>query len=75
MHIVALAWLYVILLVALTMRSVLAGVVLFIVAGLAPVLACATFAAHRLRSRKRSDESMLEQPVNRSDDGDAKPDQ
>lgn len=76
MHIVALAWLYVILMMALTMRSVLAGVVLFVVAGFAPVLAYATVAARRLRSRRKGNtESMLEKPMNRSDDGDAKPDQ
>ncbi len=51
-HIVIACWIYVIAMVALAMRSPLAGVATFLLVGCAPVLLYALLALNRLRSRR-----------------------
>ncbi len=88
MHIVLIAWLYVIGTMALTSSSWAGGVVLFAGAGLAPALLWLWFAARRARARRDAVDraaadgeaeggapSVREQRVGAGDDGDAKPDQ
>jgi hypothetical protein len=53
MHIVLMAWLYVTLAMALTMDTLLGGIALFGLIGLAPVLLVAMLAARRLRMQRR----------------------
>jgi uncharacterized membrane protein YhaH (DUF805 family) len=74
MHIVVLAWLYVIGMMALTSDSVAGGLAFFAVAGLAPVLVVLWIAVRRVRSRRRP-QSVLEHEVRAGDDGDAEADQ
>jgi len=62
MHIVALAWLFVVFTVALTL-SPLAGVALVVVGGIAPIALVAALALRRQRA------SMLERDVRQRDDG------
>ena len=64
MHIVALAWLFVVFTVALTL-SPLAGVALVVAGGVAPVALVAALAVRRRRS------SVLERDVRERDDGEA----
>ena len=64
MHIVALAWLFVVFTVALTL-SPLAGVALVVVGGVAPVVLVTTLAVRRRRS------SVLERDVRERNDGEA----
>jgi hypothetical protein len=71
MHLVIMAWLFVIGTMALTMSSVLAGLAFFAGAGLAPV---ALYAWLKLR-RTGASRSVLQQRVDRRDDGDAGRDQ
>ncbi len=72
MHIVVIAWLFVIGLMALTLRP-LAGVAFFLGVGLAPV-ALGAWIALRLMKRRAS-ASVLEQQVHAADDRDAQSDQ
>jgi hypothetical protein len=74
MHILVIAWLYVIGTMALTASSALAGIALFAVAGLLPVLACLAWLV-RSQSRARRRASGLEQHVHAGDDPDAEADQ
>ena len=71
MHLVIMAWLFVIGTMALTMSSVVAGLAFFAGAGLAPV---ALYAWLKLR-RAGTSRSVLQQRVDRRDDGDAGHDQ
>jgi len=71
MHLVIMAWLFVIGTMALTMSGVLAGLAFFAVAGLAPV---ALYAWLKL-GRTGASRSVLQQRVDRRDDGDAGHDQ
>lgn len=73
MHLVIIAWLFVIFTMALTMRSPLAGIALFATLGLAPVLLYVAIVTRRSRARREA--SMLERGVHRVDDRDAEPDQ
>ena len=75
MHIVIMAWVYVTLLMSLTLSSALAGVAFFLFVGVAPVLLFATLAVRRQR-RLREQRSPLvrEQKVDAADDGKAEPD-
>ncbi|MFO1396356.1 MAG: hypothetical protein U1F48_04765 [Burkholderiales bacterium] len=58
MHIVVIAWLFVIGVMALALSSALAGIAWFVGAGLAPVLLLVWLAARRARvSARRRDES------------------
>lgn len=67
MHLVILAWLFVIFTLALTMRSLVAGVTLFVVVGLGPVLVYLAIALRRVRAR-REREAQVSLP---RDDADA----
>jgi len=69
MHIVVLAWLYVMFAMALTMRPVAVGVAFFLAAGLGPVAILAVLAARRRRA------SMGVARVDHGDDRDAEADQ
>lgn len=69
MHIVVLAWLYVMFAMALTMRPVAVGVAFFLVAGLGPVAILAVLAARRRRA------SMGVTRMDHGDDRDAEADQ
>ncbi len=75
-HIVIIAWLYITLLMALTLSNALAGVAFFALLGLAPVLLYAALAARRARrQREERAGSVRERDVYRGDDADAQPDQ
>ena len=74
MHIVAIAWLFVTTLMALTLPQPLAGVAFFLGVGLAPV-ALGAWVALRRQQRREATSSVLEQQVNAADDRHAKPDQ
>ncbi|HVF62745.1 MAG TPA: hypothetical protein VNE58_01975 [Casimicrobiaceae bacterium] len=52
MHIVVLAWLFVIFTMALTLRSTVAGIALFVGLGLAPVALWGALQLRRLRRRR-----------------------
>ena len=52
MHLVILAWLFVIFTMALTMRSALAGIAMFVGLGLAPVALYMAIAIRRARRRR-----------------------
>lgn len=67
MHIVVIAWLFVIGVMALALSSPLAGFAWFVGAGVLPVWLMAWFALRRRRSR-------LEGQVEARDDGHAEPD-
>ena len=71
MHLVIMAWLFVIGTMALTMSSVVAGLAFFAGVGVAPV---ALYAWLRLR-RAGASRSVLQERVDRRDDGDAGRDQ
>lgn len=76
MYIVIMAWVYVTLLMSLTLSSALAGVAFFLSVGLAPVLLFVALAArrqHRVREQ-RARRSVHEQKVDAADDGKAEPD-
>jgi len=75
MHIVILAWLYVIGMMALTSVTLTGGLALFAGAGLSPVLLWVWLAARRARARQRRARSGLEQHVRGGNDGDAESDQ
>jgi hypothetical protein len=68
MHLVVMAWLFVIGTMALTFAHALAGVAFFLAAGVAPV---ALYAWVRVRAAR----SMREHRVRRRDDADARRDQ
>ena len=70
MHLVIMAWLFVIGTMALTMSSVVAGLAFFAGAGVAPVALYAW-----LKLRRPGARSVLQQRVDRRDDGDAGRDQ
>ena len=71
MHIVILAWLFVIFTMALTMNSHLAGLAWFVIVGLGPVAVVAAIARSRQRARN---DSVRERRADRGDDGDAQSD-
>ncbi len=75
MHIVAIAWLYVIGAMALTSATVVGGAAFFAAAGLAPVLLWLLLAGRRARTRRRTVGSGFEQEVRRGNDADAESDQ
>lgn len=73
MYVIAIGWLYVTLLMALTERSVVAGVLTFVFYGLAPValLVFLTGGPGRRRRLRR----LAHERADDDDRGDAKPDQ
>ena len=52
MHLVIIAWLFVIFTMALTMHSAIAGIALFVALGIAPVAAYAAIAVRRFKRRR-----------------------
>lgn len=77
MYIVAIAWLYVTFMMAITEKSVVAGVMTFVFYGLAPLallLWLVGTPARRRRAARRS-QSMGQNEVNAPDAADAQPDQ
>ncbi len=56
MHLVIIAWLFVIFTMALTLKSALAGVVLFVTVGLGPVLLYFVIARRRSRARREREQ-------------------
>jgi hypothetical protein len=73
MHIVIIAWLYVIVTMSLTL-SWPSGIALFLLAGVAPVVLYIALALRRLRAR-RARASVLEHEVDTGDHRDAERDQ
>ncbi|MEP7208548.1 MAG: hypothetical protein ABI920_16540 [Casimicrobiaceae bacterium] len=69
MHIVLIAWVYVIGMVAMTNESIPGGLLVFVIAGLAPVLLFVALKIRRLRAARGAAEppSTLEQPVHDRD--------
>jgi hypothetical protein len=57
MHLVIIAWLFVIFTMALTMRSALAGIALFAALGVAPVALYMSLAIRRARRRRERERS------------------
>ncbi len=76
MYIVIIAWVYVTLLMSLTLSSALAGVAFFLFLGVAPVLLFATLALrrHRRLHEQRAQQSVREQKADAANDGKAEPD-
>jgi len=74
-HIVVIAWLYVIGTMALTSSTLVGGLAFFAGAGVAPVLLWLMWAARRARARRRPPRSGLEQHVRGGDDSDTEPDE
>lgn len=74
MHLVIMAWLFVIGTMALTWSSVLGGLAFFAAAGVAPVAFYAWVKLRHLRAA-RTRASVLQERVHHGDDGDAGGDQ
>ncbi len=76
MYIVMIAWLYVTLLMSLTLSGALAGAAFFLFVGVAPVLLFAALAVRRYTRlrEQRMRSSMREQQVDATNDGKAEPD-
>jgi hypothetical protein len=74
-HIVILAWLYVIGMMALTSATSTGGLALFAGVGICPVLLWSWLAARRARAQQRRPRSGLEQDVRGGNDGDSESDQ
>lgn len=76
MYIVMMAWLYVTLLMSLTLSSALAGVAFFLFLGVAPMLLFATLALlrHRRLREQRARQSVREQKIDAANDHKAEPD-
>jgi len=73
-HIVVAAWLYVTLMMALTLSNVWAGIAFFACIGLAPVVLLALLAARRHRARQDRT-SVGEEKVHAADDRNPQSDQ
>ena len=73
MYVIAIGWLYVTLLMALTERSVVAGVLTFLFYGLAPVALLVFLTGGP--GRRRRLHRLAHERANDDDRGDAKPDQ
>ncbi len=74
MHIVAIAWLYVTLMMALVHSSPLAGAAFFLFVGLAPVVLLALLVLRRHRTRQER-ESVRKEHVHTADNRDSQSDQ
>jgi hypothetical protein len=59
MHIVALAWIYVVLMMSITETSVIAGVVTFLLYGILPLSIILYLAGTRQRNRRRVEREKL----------------
>jgi hypothetical protein len=75
MHLVVMAWLFVIGTMALTSASVLGGLAFFAGAGVAPVAFYAWIKLRRLRAMRGAGRSVRQQRVDGRDDADARGDQ
>ncbi len=80
MHIVAIGWLYVTLMMAITEKNITAGVLTFVFYGLAPTMLLLWLGGARLRNRaaKRQSAAMppaSDEQVHRPDGTDTRPDQ
>jgi hypothetical protein len=75
-HLVVIAWLYVIGMMAVTASSVLGGLVLFVSAGIVPVLALVAWLGRRHRRERAAatKASLLQQVVHHRDDADPESD-
>ena len=63
MHIVIIAWLFVIFTMALTLKSALGGLALFVVLGLGPVLLYFAIAMRRSRARRAREQGAQGPPL------------
>lgn len=76
MHIIAIAWLWVVLMLAITQKSLIAGGALFLALGVGPVALYAALAVRRLRARRGAARaSVVEERVHPADHRDTQPDQ
>ncbi|HET9341024.1 MAG TPA: hypothetical protein VFQ55_18625 [Casimicrobiaceae bacterium] len=75
MHLVIMAWLFVIGTMSLTGTSLPGGIAFFALAGIAPVALYAWLKLRRLGARRRTQASLPEQRVDDGDHGDAGGDQ
>ena len=78
MHIVIIAWLFITFTMALTMRSALAGIALFVALGVAPVALLVAVSVRRVRMRRARDAalaSVRQRDVDARDDADPERDQ
>lgn len=74
MYIVAIGWLYVVLMMALTERSLVAGVLTFCAYGLAPLALFLWLVGTPARRRRRSVRHTVDQSVSENDGADTQPD-
>ena len=76
MYIIAIAWLYVTVLIAVTEPNVTAGVISFLFYGLLPCALLLWLGGSKARRRRRKTQELLaDQRANHDDRSDAKPDQ
>lgn len=75
MYIVAIAWIYVTLLMALTEANVIAGILTFVLYGLLPLAFLGWLFGGPARRRRSRDAEMLDQVMDADDRGDARRDQ
>lgn len=75
MYIVAIAWLYLIGVLALTRATFIGGLALFIALGVIPLLLLASVAARRMRRMREARGSRLEGVVSKTDDRETQSDQ
>ncbi len=71
MHLVLIAWLYVIGVIALNAAHAVLGLLLFVSVGLGPVLGWLVMRARQLRSRREQGVSGLQKHVHQRDDADS----
>ena len=79
MYIIAIGWLYVILMIAITAKSFFAGLFTFVVYGLGPVAVLLWLMGSPIRKKRRAFKESLgetaQQPVDAGDRADAQRDQ
>jgi hypothetical protein len=75
MYIIAIGWLYVILMMAITAKSFVAGLFTFVVYGLAPVALLLWFMGAPIRKKRRLLRDAANQPVDAGDGADPQRDQ
>lgn len=74
MYIVAIGWLYVVFMMALTERSLVAGVLTFSAYGLAPLALFLWLVGTPARRRRRSMRNTIDESMGEDDGADTKPD-
>lgn len=75
MYIIAIGWLYVILMMAITAKGFVAGLFTFVVYGLAPVALLLWFMGAPIRKKRRLLRDAADQPVDAGDGADPQRDQ